>query len=138
MVTAREIESIGVDGIVKRIQDRIGNKRVYVSINIDVLNPVYAPGTGTVEAGGFTSRELLATLDGLEGLNIIGTDIVEVSPPYDINSGITGLAGATVAMKMIDLMVLGGPIGLSEDQTLKYTNFTQHMNSNKPYQCEAN
>jgi agmatinase len=80
--------------------------------DVDVLDPVYAPATGTLEPGGFTSRELLAILEGLEGLNIIGGDVVEVAPPYDTNSGITALAGATVAKKIVGLMVLGGPVVL--------------------------
>ena len=67
-----------------------------MSVDIDVLDPAHAPGTGTPEAGGLTSRELLATLRGLRGLNVVGADIVEVAPAYD-HAEITGIAAAHAA-----------------------------------------
>ena len=74
-----------------------------VSIDIDVLDPAHAPGTGTPEAGGLTSRELLATLRGLAGLELVGADVVEVSPAYD-HAEITGIAAAHVIYDLLALM----------------------------------
>jgi agmatinase len=78
---------------------------VYVSLDVDVLDPAYAPGTGTPEAGGLSTRELLAVLRGLAGLDVVSADVVEVSPPYD-PAGLTALAAATAAYDLIALMVL--------------------------------
>ena len=72
-------------------------------MDIDVLDPAHAPGTGTPEAGGMTSRELLEILRGLRGLNIVGADLVEVAPSYD-HAEITGIAAANVAYDLITLM----------------------------------
>ena len=76
---------------------------MYVSIDIDVLDPAAAPGTGTPEAGGLTSRELLGILRGLVGLNIVSADLVEVSPPYD-HSEITSMAASHVAYELLGLL----------------------------------
>ena len=76
---------------------------MYVSIDIDVLDPAHAPGTGTPEAGGLTSRELLNTLRGLVGLNVVGADIVEVAPAYD-HAEITGIAAAHVAYELLSVL----------------------------------
>jgi agmatinase len=78
-----------------------------VSLDIDVLDPAYAPGTGTPEAGGMTSRELLAVLRGLAGLDLKGADIVEVAPPYD-HAQITGIAAAHAAYELISAMAAPG------------------------------
>ena len=94
IVRADDYETDGVPGAVERMRRRLGDGPVYVSIDIDVLDPAHAPGTGTPEAGGLTSRELLNTLRGLVGLNIVGADIVEVAPAYD-HAEITGIAAAT-------------------------------------------
>lgn len=76
---------------------------VYVSVDIDVLDPAHAPGTGTPEAGGLTSRELLHSLRSLTGLNIVGADIVEVSPAYD-HAEMTGIAAAHVGYELLSVM----------------------------------
>ena len=78
---------------------------MYVSIDIDVLDPAHAPGTGTPEAGGMTSRELLEILRGFRGLNIVGADVVEVSPAYD-HAEITGVAASHVAYDLVSLLAL--------------------------------
>src|SRR5919107_346950 len=78
---------------------------VYVSVDIDVLDPAHAPGTGTPEAGGLTSRELLNTLRGLVGLDVVGADIVEVSPPYD-HAELTGIAAAHVGYELLSVLAL--------------------------------
>ncbi|KAH6665317.1 arginase family-domain-containing protein [Plectosphaerella plurivora] len=106
IVTARAIDKLGVDGVVARIRDRVGDSKVYISVDIDVLDPAFAPGTGTAEPGGWSTRELLAILDGLEGLAVVGADVVEVAPAYDTNGEITVLAAAQIAYSLIDLMVL--------------------------------
>jgi agmatinase len=93
----------GVTAVIERIRRRLGTGPVLVSIDIDVLDPAHAPGTGTPEAGGLTSRELLATLRGLVGLDIVGADVVEVSPAYD-HAEITGIAAANVVYDLLGLM----------------------------------
>ena len=82
---------------------RLGDRPVYVSVDIDVLDPAHAPGTGTPEAGGMTSRELLGILRGLAGLNVVSADIVEVSPSYD-HAEITGIAAAHVGYELLSVM----------------------------------
>ncbi len=80
IVEAREIDTIGTAGIIKRILDRVGTKKpVYLSIDIDTLDPAFAPATGTPETGGWSTRELRTILRGLEDLNLIAADIVEVA-----------------------------------------------------------
>jgi agmatinase len=103
---AREINGTGVDGALELIRTRLGSP-VYVTIDIDVLDPAFAPGTGTPEAGGLTSREVLALLHGLAAQQpqVVGADVVEVSPPYD-PSGITGVAAANIAYELIGLAAL--------------------------------
>jgi agmatinase len=98
-----EIERIGTDGYVQQIRERIGDTPLYLSIDIDVLDPAFAPATGTPEAGGFTSRELLGILRGLHGLHIVAGDIVEVAPAYD-HAEITSIAAANIAYELLSLM----------------------------------
>lgn len=101
--TSSDVFRHGVDETVARLRDRIGNRPLYVSIDIDVLDPAHAPGTGTPEAGGLTSRELLEILRGLRGLNLIGADVVEVAPAYD-HAELTGVAASHVAYDLVSLM----------------------------------
>ena len=103
IVRADDYETDGVAGAVDRMRRRLGDGPVYVSIDIDVLDPAHAPGTGTPEAGGLTSRELLNTLRGLVGLNVVGADIVEVAPAYD-HAEITGIAAAHVAYELLSVL----------------------------------
>jgi agmatinase len=105
IVRATDFDRLGVDEIVRRARERIGDAKVYLSIDIDVLDPAFAPGTGTPEMGGFTSRELLALLRGLPGGQIVAADVVEVSPAYD-HAEITALAAATVAYETMSLMAV--------------------------------
>ena len=97
-----DFQTEGVDNIVQRIRKRVGDNPLYLSIDIDVLDPAHAPGTGTPEVAGMTTRELLHVFRGLADLNIVGTDIVEVAPAYD-HAEITALAAATAAYEMINL-----------------------------------
>ncbi|KAF7507110.1 hypothetical protein GJ744_010923 [Endocarpon pusillum] len=105
IVTARDIDRIGIDGIVRRLKERVGNTKVYISVDIDVLDPAYAPATGTAEVGGWSTRELLSILDGLEGMKVIGADVVEVAPVYDNVGETTKLAAAEVVYSLMSLMV---------------------------------
>lgn len=105
IVTARDIDHIGIAGVVERVKRRVGDTSVYISVDIDVLDPAYAPGTGTAEVGGWTTRELLSILDGLVGVKVIGADVVEVAPAYDNAGETTVLAAAEVAQSLMRLMV---------------------------------
>ena len=101
---ARDFEAEGVAGALELVTATIRSP-VYITVDIDVLDPAFAPGTGTPEAGGLTSRELLAILSGLAGmdLKIAGADVVEVSPPYD-PSGVTAVAAANAAFELVALL----------------------------------
>ncbi|MDD4801751.1 MAG: agmatinase [Syntrophomonas sp.] len=81
--------------IMDEVRNKIGQRPVYISLDIDVLDPAFAPGTGTPEAGGITSRELIQMLNGLKSLNVVGFDMVEISPPYDIGDN-TSILGAKI------------------------------------------
>lgn len=98
-------DDLGTGGIIAAMHRRLGDAPVYVSVDIDVLDPAHAPGTGTPEAGGMTSRELLAVLRALAEHRIVGADIVEVSPAYD-HAEITGIAAAHVAYELITAMAV--------------------------------
>jgi agmatinase len=102
IVTAMDLETLGIAGVVQRVLERVGDAPLYVSIDIDVLDPSMAPATGTPEAGGLTSRELLGILRGLRGQHLVAADIVEVSPAYD-HAEITAIAAAHVAYELLAL-----------------------------------
>ncbi|KAA3625553.1 MAG: agmatinase [Proteobacteria bacterium] len=89
--------------VAKRIRERVGDYPVYLSIDIDVLDPAHAPGTGTPEIAGLTTREIVQVFRDLAGINLVGADIVEVSPAYD-HAELTSLAAATIAFEMINLI----------------------------------
>jgi agmatinase len=119
---ARDFEGAGVAGALDFARRRLRSP-VYVTVEIDVLDPAFAPGTGTPEAGGLTSRELLALLQGLAelGLVLAGADVVEVSPPYD-PSGVTAVAGANAAFELVTLLSLNDPATLGgDDQEVEMT-----------------
>ena len=103
VVGSVEMDDLGARGVVERIRDRVGDRPVYVSVDIDVLDPAFAPGTGTPEAGGLSSRELLAILRGFADLNLVGADVVEVAPAYD-HAEITGIAAAHVIYEVISAL----------------------------------
>ena len=103
VVTADDYQDTAMAAIVERMRARLGAGPVYVSVDIDVLDPAHAPGTGTPEAGGLTSRELLQTLRGLVGLDVVGADIVEVAPAYD-HAEITGIAAAHVGYELLSVL----------------------------------
>lgn len=94
-----EKEEIGIKGIV----NKIGDKPVYISLDIDVVDPAFAPGTGTPECGGFSSSEIISILRGIKNLNVISADIVEVLPAYD-NNNITAHLASTIGNELINIM----------------------------------
>ncbi|MFL6056591.1 MAG: agmatinase [Actinoallomurus sp.] len=104
-VHAREMEDLGTRGVIERIRERVQDLPVYVSVDIDVLDPAFAPGTGTPESGGLLSRELLAILRAFADLRLVGGDIVEVAPAYD-HAEITGIAASHVGYELLSAMAL--------------------------------
>lgn len=90
--------------MIQYICEKIKDTNVYVSIDIDVIDPAFAPATGTPEVGGFTSREFLGMIRELKGLNIVGADIVEIAPCYDTQANITSLLGATLCYELLGIM----------------------------------
>ena len=108
-VEADDIDNLGPKGIAELIMGKIGTEvPVYLSIDIDVLDPGLAPGTGTPEPGGWTTRELIQILRGIEGLNLVGADVVEVSPAYDGAGEETALAAAQVVYEVVTSIVKRG------------------------------
>ena len=105
VVRSDDYQLDGLAGVVERVRTRLADGPVYVSVDIDVLDPAHAPGTGTPEAGGLTSRELLHTLRSLAGTNVVGADIVEVAPAYD-HAEITGIAAAHVAYELLAVLAV--------------------------------
>ena len=103
VVAAHEFETEGLARVIERMLVRLGNRPVYISVDIDVLDPSHAPGTGTPEAGGLTSRELLAIIRALSPLAIVGADIVEVAPAYD-HAQVTAVAASHVAYEILSAM----------------------------------
>jgi len=98
-----EFARAGVDAIVEEARSVVGGGPTYISFDVDGLDPVYAPGTGTPEVGGLTTLEAQTLLRGLRGLDIVGGDVVEVAPPFD-PSGNTALVGATMMYEILCLM----------------------------------
>ncbi|KAL4793744.1 arginase family-domain-containing protein [Aspergillus venezuelensis] len=108
-IEADDIDAIGLGGIIDNIMGHIGTERpVYLSVDIDVLDPGVAPGTGTPEAGGWTMRELIQILRGIEELNVVGADLVEVAPAYDGVGEVTALSGAQIVYEIVTSLVVRG------------------------------
>ncbi len=103
VVFIEEFMDLGVEGVVAEARRVVGDGPTYVSFDVDGLDPVYAPGTGTPEVGGITTREALSLLRGLRGLQTVGGDVVEVAPPFD-PSGNTALVGATLMYEILCLL----------------------------------
>ncbi|WP_298209296.1 agmatinase [Ferrimicrobium sp.] len=103
IITSDELVDASIPDLGARIKARIGDAPVYLSIDIDVLDPSAAPGTGTPEAGGPSSRDILKLLRQLRGINLVGADLVEVSPSYD-HAEITAIAASHIIYTMIGLM----------------------------------
>jgi guanidinopropionase len=103
VVFIEEFEARGVEAIIAEARRVIGAGPAYLSLDIDGIDPVFAPGTGTPEIGGLTTREALALLRGLDGLDLISGDVVEVAPPYD-QTGNTALVAATMMYEILCLL----------------------------------
>ena len=103
VIYIEEFFKIGVDKVIEETRRVIGDGPTYVSFDVDGLDPVYAPGTGTPEVGGYTTHDAQRMLRGLRGCNLIGGDVVEVSPPFD-PSGNTALVGATLMFEILCLL----------------------------------
>jgi agmatinase len=106
MITIDEALRIGTESILKEIKQRVGNKPTYVTLDIDSIDPAFAPGTGTPEVGGFSSYQMLQIVRGLKGLNLVGFDLVEVSPPFD-HSDITAILASNLAFEFLSLIAVG-------------------------------
>ncbi len=102
VIPAAEVHEIGAAATAKRIREVIGGAKTYLSFDIDGLDPAFAPGTGTPVWGGLTSAQAVRILRDIAGIDLVGGDVVEVSPPFD-HAGITAVAGAHVALELICL-----------------------------------
>ena len=100
-----DVDRIGIEGVVAKAREVVGDDPTYISFDVDGLDPAYTPGTGTPEAGGLTPREAQAILHGLRGVDIIGGDVVEIAPQYDPTSN-TAMVGAQMLFEIFSLMVL--------------------------------
>jgi agmatinase len=110
VIHAEEITGLGMAAVIERARAVVGDGPTYITFDIDSLDPAFAPGTGTPEIGGLTTREALELLRGLKGLNIIGGDVVEVAPQYDASTN-TAQAGAQMLFEILSLMVFSPSIG---------------------------
>jgi arginase family enzyme len=112
VIHAEEIETLGLSAVIERARNVVGDGPTYLSFDIDSLDPAFAPGTGTPEIGGLSTREVLALLRGLKGLNLVGGDVVEVAPQYDATAN-TAQAGAQVLFEILSLLVFSPSVGRS-------------------------
>lgn len=103
VVFMEEFYRMGVDAVVEEARRVVGDGPTYISFDVDVLDPAYAPGTGTPEVGGMTTIDAQAVIRGLRGLNLIGGDVVEVAPPFD-PTGNTALVGATMMYEILCIL----------------------------------
>jgi len=108
VLTTDELRDLGATGYGELVLGRVGTRPVFLSFDIDFLDPAFAPGTGTPEVGGFSTAEALAFLRALRGIKLAGCDVVEVSPPYDGPGMVTALAGANVLYDLLSLRAIGG------------------------------
>ena len=103
LITFDEATDLGVRNVLAEIQQRVGPRPVYVTLDIDAVDPAFAPGTGTPEVGGFTSHQMLQLLRGLTGLKLVGADLVEVAPPFDSQNN-TAILAANLVFELLSLM----------------------------------
>jgi len=108
VLSTDELRDLGPAAYGELVRERVGNRPAFVSFDIDFLDPAFAPGTGTPEVGGFSTAEALAFVRALRGIELVGCDVVEVSPPYDGPGMVTALAAATVLYELLSLRALGG------------------------------
>jgi agmatinase len=106
VVPSDELRALGPEGYAEAVRERVGTRPVFLSFDIDFLDPAFAPGTGTPEVAGFSTAEAVALLRALRGLKLVGCDVVEVSPPYDGPGQPTALAASNVALDLLALYAL--------------------------------
>ncbi len=104
VIHAEEVNGLGIPAIIEKAKAIVGDGPTYLSFDVDSLDPSFAPGTGTPEIGGLTTREVLELIRGLKGVNLVGGDVVEVAPQYDATTN-TAQAGAQVLFEILSLMV---------------------------------
>ena len=104
-ITGPELHSMGIQKALSLVKNRIGNKKAYLTFDIDFIDPAFAPGTGTPEAGGFTGYDAISFIRGLTKINFVGFDMVEVMPPYD-PAHITSLLAANIIYEFISLIAI--------------------------------
>jgi agmatinase len=102
IIDAPRVHAVGIDTVIGEARECLGDRPVYLTFDIDCLDPSFAPGTGTPVCGGLTTHQAMSILRGLAGINVVGMDVVEVAPAYDV-SEITALAGVHIAMEMLYL-----------------------------------
>jgi agmatinase len=106
VIPSEELRALGPDGYASVVRERVGDRPVFFSFDIDFLDPAFAPGTGTPEVAGFSTAEALALLRALRGIRLVGCDVVEVAPPYDGPGQPTALAAANVALDLLALYAI--------------------------------
>jgi agmatinase len=106
VIASEDLRSLGPEGYARTVRERVGDRPVFFSFDIDFLDPAFAPGTGTPEVAGFSTAEALALLRALRGIRLVGCDIVEVAPPYDGPGQPTALAAANIALDLLALRAL--------------------------------
>ena len=107
VVPSEELRELGAEAYGRLVGETVGERPVFLSFDIDFLDPAFAPGTGTPEVAGFSTAEALACLRALRGINLVGADVVEVSPAYDGPGQQTALAAANIAFELLALKALG-------------------------------
>src|SRR3546814_122388 len=105
VIHAEEIDAMGIDAVVQKARAVVGDGSVYLTFDVDGLDPAFAPGTGTPEVGGLTPREALTILRGMAGLDVVGGDVVEVAPQYDAST-VTAQVGAQMLFTMLCLVAI--------------------------------
>ncbi len=105
VLTIDECFEMGIPAVIEAIRETVGGRKVYVTLDIDAADPAFAPGTGTPEPGGFSSYQMLQLVRGLKGLDLVGIDLVEVSPPYD-HADVTAILAANLVFEYLCLVAL--------------------------------
>jgi agmatinase len=103
VIPVEELRALGPSGFAAAVREQAAARPVFLSFDVDFLDPAHAPGTGTPEVAGFTTAEAIAFLRSLRGIPLVGADVVEVSPPYDGPGQITALAAANIAWELLAL-----------------------------------
>jgi agmatinase len=111
VIPSEELRALGPQAYAREVRAKVGDRPVFLSFDIDFLDPAFAPGTGTPEVGGFSTAEALAFLRALRGIRLAGADVVEVAPPYDGPGQATALAAANVALDLLALRAASADAG---------------------------